>query len=75
MDEELSIRIKAHLDSGVKRALAGITSDIKKSEREKQKAAVDSDKAIVDSAKKTRTARVREVTQFVSAVRRAVQTA
>lgn len=67
-DEELAIRIRAHLDSGVKRALAGITSDIKKSEGEKSKAALKADAEIKASAEKAEKARqalnVRSVSNF-----------
>lgn len=64
MDEELSIRIKAKLDSGVKRALAGVTSEVKKSDTE-----------IVASGKSAQKARTKAVEQYVSSVRRAEQTA
>lgn len=64
MDEELQIRIKAKLDSGVKRALAGVTADVKKADAE-----------TVASAKTTQKARTKAVEQYVSSVRRAEQTA
>ena len=64
MDEELSIRIKAKLDSGVKRALAGVTSEVKKSDTE-----------IVASGKSAQKARTKAVEQYVSSVKRAEQTA
>lgn len=64
MDEELSIRINAKLDSGVKRALAGVTSEVAKSDRE-----------VVASSKRAQKERFKAVEQYVSSVRRAENTA
>lgn len=68
MSTDLNIRIKAKLDTGVKRAIAGITADVKKSEKDRAKAAAkaeaDKVKAAADAEKARQALNVRSVSNF-----------